>query len=247
VDALSGLVLLLTAPLIPLFMVLIGSAADNLTRRQWTELSRLSAHFLDVLQGLPTLKLFNRSRGQARIIAEISDLHRRATMDVLRVAFLSALALELLATIGTAVIAVETGLRLLYGRLSFQEALFILILTPEFYFPLRQLAARFHAGVSSSAAAERIYEILQTPIPAGGRVGEAAGASPPDEAGAPGIRFSGVTVLDASAGPALDGVEIRPEGRWRWWGLGLGAPWRGPVASLLQQARSGDGKIRDDR
>jgi ATP-binding cassette subfamily C protein CydCD len=208
VDPLSGLVLLFTAPLIPLFMVLIGGATDALTTRQWTELSRMGAHFLDVLQGLPTLKLLNRSRGQARVIAELSDRHRRATMDVLRVAFLSALVLELLATIGTAVIAVETGLRVLYGRLAFSEALFILILAPEFYFPLRQLAARFHAGVSGSAAADRIYAILRMPMEPLVQplriVGEGMA-----EVGAPEIRFSGVTVTyDDPSRLALDSADL---------------------------------------
>ena len=116
-DAISGLVLLLTAPLIPVFMALIGTLADGLTRRQWTTLSRLSAHFLDVLQGLTTLKLFGRSREQVAVIAEMSERFREATMDVLRVSFLSALVLEMVATLSTAVVAVEIGLRLLNGRL----------------------------------------------------------------------------------------------------------------------------------
>jgi ATP-binding cassette, subfamily C, bacterial CydCD len=164
-DPVSGLVLLLTAPLIPLFMILIGSQADAMTRRQWVSLSRMSAHFLDVLQGLPTLKLFNRSRDQLSSIAATSDRHRLATMDVLRVAFLSALVLELVATISTAVVAVEVGLSLLYGRLAFEQAFFILILAPEFYLPLRLLGARFHAGVTGVTAAERIFEIADCRLP----------------------------------------------------------------------------------
>jgi ATP-binding cassette subfamily C protein CydCD len=164
-DPLSGLIFLLTAPLIPIFMILIGGQADAMTRRQWTSLSRMSAHFLDVLQGLPTLKLFNRSQDQLRSIAAISDRHRQATMGVLRVAFLSALVLELVATLSTAVVAVEIGLRLLYGRLAFEQAFFILILAPEFYLPLRLLGARFHAGISGVMAAERIYEIADCELP----------------------------------------------------------------------------------
>ena len=155
-DPLSGLVLLLTAPLIPLFMILIGSLADGLTQRQWTALSRMSAHFLDVLQGLTTLKLFNRSREQIRVIAEISDRHRDATLSVLRVAFLSALVLEMVGTLSTAVVAVEIGLRLLYGRLAFEQAFFVLILAPEFYLPLRLLGTRFHAGIAGVTAARRV-------------------------------------------------------------------------------------------
>jgi ATP-binding cassette subfamily C protein CydD len=127
-DILSGIVLLLTAPMIPFFMVLIGSLASAQSRKQWTQLSHLSAHFLDVLQGLTTLKIFGRSHEQAQEIAHISEQFRDATMSVLRIAFLSALALEMLATISTAIIAVEIGLRLLYGRMAFDEAFFILIL-----------------------------------------------------------------------------------------------------------------------
>ena len=164
-DWLSGLVMLLTAPLIPVFMVLIGSLAENLTRRQWTSLSRMSAHFLDVLQGLTTLKLLGRSREQLQVIAQISDQFRGATMGVLRVTFLSALVLEMVATISTAVVAVQIGLRLLYGHLSFQQGFFVLLLAPEFYLPLRMLGARFHAGMQGVAAAQRIFEVLETPAP----------------------------------------------------------------------------------
>jgi len=165
-DWVSGLVLLLTAPILPLFMMLIGSLADRLTRRQFSSLSRMSAHFLDVLQGLTTLKLLGRSREQAVAVAGISDQFRRATMGVLRVAFLSALVLEMASTIGTAVVAVQVGLRLLYGRLAFEQALFVLILAPEFYLPLRSLGARFHSGMQGVAAARRIFEVLETPAPA---------------------------------------------------------------------------------
>ena len=129
-DALSGLVLLLTAPIIPVFMFLIGNLADAMARRQWQSLSRMSAHFLDVLQGLTTLKLFGRARDQAQVIAQISDHFRETTLGVLRVAFLSALVQEIVATLSTAIVAVEIGLRLLYGRLSFEQALFVLILAP---------------------------------------------------------------------------------------------------------------------
>ncbi len=161
-DAISGLVLLLTAPLIPIFMVLIGSLADALSKRQWETLSRLSAHFLDVLQGLTTLKLLGQSRAQARVIAAVTDRFRETTMGVLKVAFLSALVLELVATLSTAVVAVEIGLRLLYGRMDFERAFFVLLLAPEFYIPLRMLGTRFHAAVDGVTAAARIFKILET-------------------------------------------------------------------------------------
>lgn len=164
IDWLSALVMALTAPLIPAFMVLIGRLAERATRRQWRALSLMSAHFLDVLQGLRTLKELGQSRAQVRNIERVSEEFRATTLLVLRVAFLSALALELLATLSTALVAVEIGLRLLYGRIPFQQALFVLILAPEFYQPLRTLGARFHAGMEGTSAARRIFDILNLPI-----------------------------------------------------------------------------------
>jgi ATP-binding cassette subfamily C protein CydD len=163
-DPLSGIVLLVTAPLIPFFMILIGKGAEIVTQRQYEILSRLSAHFLDSLQGLTTLKLFGQSKAHAKNIAKVSDQFRDVTLGVLRVTFLSALALELLATLSTAIVAVEIGFRLLYAKMEFREALFLLILAPEFYMPLRMLGARFHAGMAGTSAAKRIYEILDIPI-----------------------------------------------------------------------------------
>ena len=179
VDNLTGLVLLITAPLIPVFMVLIGDRSSALTRRQWSLLSRTSAYFLDVIQGLKTLKALGQSRRQSAVIEQVSDQFRAATMNVLRVTFLSALALELVATISIAIVAVEIGLRLLAGRFTYQHALFLLLLAPEFYLPLRSLGARFHAGMAGLAASKRIFEILDQPIrseipasyPTGGQTG----------------------------------------------------------------------------
>lgn len=163
-DWISGLVLLLTAPLIPFFMILIGRTGEVLTRRQYTLLGRLSASFLDSLQGLVTLKQFGRERDRIRELADASDRYRRVTLSVLRVTFLSALALELLATLSVAVVAVEVGLRLLYGWLEFRQAFFVLLLAPEFYLPLRMLGLRFHAGMAGTTAAQRIFEILDAPL-----------------------------------------------------------------------------------
>lgn len=164
IDLLSGVVLLITGPLIPFFMILIGKGAEIVTKRQYETLSRLSAHFLDSLQGLTTLKIFGQSKPHARNIEKVSEQFRDTTMQVLRITFLSALALELLTTISTAVIAVEIGLRLLYARMDFLQALFILVLAPEFYLPLRMLGLRFHAGMDGTAAARRIFEILDIEI-----------------------------------------------------------------------------------
>jgi ATP-binding cassette subfamily C protein CydD len=162
-DALTFLIMVITAPLIPLFMVLIGKAAGALAHQQYDSLSRLSAHFLDVIQGLATLKLFNRSRYQIQTIGRISDEFGAATLGVLRVAFLSAFALELLATLSVAIIAVEIGLRLLAGGIGFEQALLLLVLAPEFYQPLRTLGARFHAGAEAKSAADQIYALLELP------------------------------------------------------------------------------------
>jgi thiol reductant ABC exporter CydD subunit len=164
-DPLSALVLLLTFPLIPLFMWLIGARARATTERQWVTLSRLSARFLDAVQGLATLKAFGRARDQADAIARASNRYRQVTMGVLRLAFLSALVLELLATLGTAIVAVEVGLRLLYAKLAFGDALLVLILAPEFYRPLRSLGAAFHAGMAGREAAGRIGELLDADGP----------------------------------------------------------------------------------
>jgi ATP-binding cassette subfamily C protein CydD len=203
-DFVSGLVLLLTAPLIPVFMLLIGSLASVLTRRQYGALSRMSAHFLDVLQGLTTLKVFGRSRAQIAIIGQISDQFRRTTLDVLRVAFLSALVLEMVATLSTAIIAVEIGLRLLAGQLEFEQAFFVLILAPEFYLPLRLLGTRFHVGVAGVTAAQRIFEVLETPVPDGGLAREL-----PGDVRQADIRFEQVRFAYApGARPALDGVTF---------------------------------------
>ena len=161
-DVLSGVVLLVTAPLIPVFMFLIGSSAKTITDRQFSTLSRLAAQFLDSLQGLTTLRLFNQAKAYSLKIEETSDEYRKTTMKVLQVTFLSALALELLATLSTAVVAVEIGLRLLYSRVALEQALFLLLIAPEFYIPLRQLGLRFHAGMEGESSAERIFEILDT-------------------------------------------------------------------------------------
>ncbi len=164
-DLLSGVVLILTAPIIPIFMVLIGRLADARSRRQWLDMARLSAFFLDTIQGLATLKILGRSRAQIEAIGRVSEAFRSSSMAVLRLAFLSALVLELVATLSVAVVAVEIGLRLLGGRLGFESAFFVLLLAPEFYLPMRRLGAAFHAGVAGVAASARLFEILQEARP----------------------------------------------------------------------------------
>ncbi|HUA40919.1 MAG TPA: thiol reductant ABC exporter subunit CydD [Streptosporangiaceae bacterium] len=164
-DWLSGLVILATLPLIPVFAVLIGLHTRASTQRQWQLLARLGGHFLDVVEGLPTLKVFGRAKAQAEEIRKVTEQHRIATMSTLRVAFLSALVLELAATLATAVVAVEVGLRLLAGHLSYQTALLVLILTPEAYLPLRNVGAQFHASMEGATAAQQVFDILDTALP----------------------------------------------------------------------------------
>ena len=155
-DMVSALILLFTAPFIPLFMVLIGSRAGRLNQRQWRRLATLSARFLDSLQGLTTLKLFNATRREAEVIARITDNYRQTTVSVLRVAFLSALVLEFLATVSVALAAVLIGFKLLSGSMTFQTGFFVLLLAPEFYLPLRTLGTHYHARLSAQAAAQGI-------------------------------------------------------------------------------------------
>ena len=162
-DWITGLILLITVPLIPFFMILIGRQAEATTKRQWQTLSRLSAHFLDVLQGLKTLKLLGQSAGQVRGIERASDEFRRATMASLRVAFVSALVLELLASLSMAMVAVAIGLRVIPGLMPFETAFFLLVLVPDFYLPWRMLGTRFHDGLNGMEASKRIFEILDAP------------------------------------------------------------------------------------
>ena len=165
IDLLTGVIFLLTAPLIPFFMILIGKTVDHFTHRQWVMLTRMSNHFLDTIQGLVTLKTLGISMERESEIAEVSNAYRIATLNVLRLAFLSSFVLELVSTISTAIVAVQIGLRLLYDSVSFREAFLILLIAPEFYLPLRTLGMRFHAGASGMSAFRRITEILNLPLP----------------------------------------------------------------------------------
>ena len=182
IDPLSAVLLAFTGPLIPLFLWLVGDTSSRQARRQWQSLGRLSAQFLDALQGLATLKAFNRSRTQTAHIEAASESFRSVTMRLLRVAFLSSLTLEWLATISTALIAVQVGVRLLYAELSFEAALFVLLLAPEFYLPLRTLGIRFHAGTSGSQSAASVFEILDESLPVSAPGSQGPGLAPEDPA-----------------------------------------------------------------
>jgi ATP-binding cassette subfamily C protein CydD len=164
-DWISGVVIAGTLPLIPLFGILVGLHTKARTQRQWHLLAALGGHFLDVVEGLPTLKIFGRAKAQAETIRKVTDEHRSATMAALRIAFLSALVLELAAALATALVAVEVGLRLLAGHIGYETALLVLLLTPEAYLPLRAMGTQFHASAEGTAAADRVFEILDTPQP----------------------------------------------------------------------------------
>ena len=206
-DWVSGLVLVLTAPFIPVFMILIGKGAEELNQRQWRQLARMSGRFLDALQGLTTLKLFNASRHEAQVVADISEDYRTSTMKVLRVAFLSSLVLEFLSTVSIAVVAVLIGFRLLWGEIAFLPGFFVLLLAPEYYLPLRSLGAHYHARMEAIGAAEGVVEILQTPLP--DRMPRQETVPVPDTL--LGVQFQSVEFAYEPGRPALRGATFNAE------------------------------------
>ena len=174
VDWISGTILLLTAPLIPLFMWLIGRGAEDMNQQQWLRLARLSARFLDTLQGLGTLRLLGASRREAAVVEQVSEEYREATMRVLRVAFLSSVVLEFLSTVSIAMVAVLIGFRLMWGQMHFLQGFFVLLLAPEYYAPLRALGGVYHLRMDAIGAAQRLQPVfeLRPEAPAGGRAGD---------------------------------------------------------------------------
>ncbi|RIV18049.1 thiol reductant ABC exporter subunit CydD [Alicyclobacillaceae bacterium I2511] len=213
-DWLTALILGVTAPLIVFFMILVGKMAESTSQQQWQKLSLLAAQLLDVLEGLTTLKVFGRSRAQVQWLGRASEAYRMATLRTLRVAFVSAFLMELFATLSTAVVAVSLGLRLVSGRMSFATAFLVLLLTPEFYQPIRALGSEFHAGLNGVTAAGRVFDILdaQPPglVPEGGNsagytgalgAGEPAGGAAAPGAGEPAGRLRPSPVPVALAPP----------------------------------------------
>jgi len=163
-DPLSGVVVAVTLPLVPVFGALIGMATGRHAKERWRALGTLAHHFLDVVTGLPTLKVFGRAGAQREQIAKVTDSYRKATMSALRLSFLSSFALELIATMSVALVATEIGLRLAYGHLDLRTGLLVLILAPEAYLPLRALGSQFHATADGLAAAEEAFAVLETPV-----------------------------------------------------------------------------------
>jgi len=204
-DPLSGVVLLLATPLVPVFMWLAGAGAQARARRRWRELTRLGVHFLEVMRGLSTLIVFGRGRAQGEAIRAVSERYRRATMGTLRLAFLSALVLELAATVCTALVAVEVGLRLVAGRLDLEPGLAVLLLVPEVFLPLRAAGAEFHASAGAAAVADRLRPILEEPALAACR----ASRTIPIFGLAHEVRLEEVTVVyPGRSRPALEGVGL---------------------------------------
>ncbi len=206
-DWISALTIAVTLPLVPLFMVLVGWATRERMDRQWRLLARLSGHFLDVVAGLPTLKVFGRAKVQAENIRRITDDYRRATLRTLRIAFLSSFVLELLATISVALVAVGIGMRLVRGELDLRTGLMVLVLAPEAYLPLRQVGAQYHAAAEGLTAAAEVFDVLETePSPgssAGAGVGGPGPRPAPDLLPAPDLRTAVIRV---------EGLEVRRDG-----------------------------------
>ncbi|MFC6162996.1 thiol reductant ABC exporter subunit CydD [Kribbella jiaozuonensis] len=206
-DLIAAGTVLVTLPLIPIFMALIGWATQARSRRRQHALAVLAHHFADVVGGLTTLKLFGRAKAQESAVRRVTDQHRAASMGSLRLAFLSSFALELLASISVALVAVGVGLRLVDGKLGLETALMVLILAPEAYLPLRQVGLQFHASADGVAASEEVFRVLETPLSVRG-----------DRTDVPDLRVSPLQMYDVTVRypgrdePALDrfDLELRP-------------------------------------
>jgi thiol reductant ABC exporter CydD subunit len=208
----SALILLGLAALVPVLMVLLGRESAKRTLRQWRRLSSLSARFLELVEGLPTLRAFGRESQGRREVAEATDGLHQATMATLRVTFLSALAMELVAGFGTGLVAMLLGLRLLAGTVSFSTALAVLLVSPEVFLPLRRAGAEFHASTEGQAAAERILAVLELPAPAG--AASTAGVEATADTDVPAPTSRGATVPSpAAATVQLEAVRLTYPGR----------------------------------
>jgi ATP-binding cassette subfamily C protein CydD len=217
-DPLTALVLLFAGPMLVLLLAIIGARTRDCEQRRFRELGWMSSHFLDMVQGLATLKLFGRSREQMEVIEEVSQQFARSTLQVLRTAFQTSLVLEWAAVGATAFVALEVSLRLMHGIIPFDRALTVLLLTPDFFLPLRQLALKYHAGATGKAAAERIFALLDT-TPASGwtpqlpaRVAVASSLRQTDEETSPGrlhVNLEDVQFCyDDRSEPALQGITL---------------------------------------
>jgi thiol reductant ABC exporter CydD subunit len=203
-DLLAGLIILATLPLVPVFAILVGTSTQRRARSRWRTLSTLGAHFLDVVEGLPTLLVFRRARAQVETIRRVTEEYRRATMATLRVAFLSSAVLEFVATISVALVAVSTGLRLVGGTVDLRTGLVVIVLAPEAYWPLRQLAVHFHDSADGLAAAERVFAILDTPVAPRGSTPVGVRCDLTRSS----IRVEALTVTYGRSSPALAALDL---------------------------------------
>jgi thiol reductant ABC exporter CydD subunit len=272
IDATSAVVMLLTLPLVPVFMVLLGRYTERRTRDRARALAHLATRFLDVVRGLPTLRAYNRGEAQAESIGRASEEYRATTMRTLRVAFLSGAVLELAATLGIALVAVTVGVRLVDGGIGYEAALTVLLLAPELYVPLRALGAHYHASADGVAVAGRLLELTE------GAETEAAFPLPTEPRDGALVRLDGVSYsYPARPGTVLEDVdlELRPAETVALIGpsgsgkstlasivLGLAEPtsgrvlragcdgglesWRGDVAWIPQRATIFTGTVADN-
>jgi thiol reductant ABC exporter CydD subunit len=205
IDLTSAGVMLLTLPLVPVFMWLVGRHTEHRARERWQALSLLAGHFADVVRGLPTLRAFNRARAQAKEIERVSDAYRSATMGTLRLAFLSGTVLELAATVGVALVAVTVGVKLVDGGMGLEAGLTVLLLAPELYLPIRNVAAQFHASADGAAVAGRLLDLTEA---------QPSAATSPRRDAAPDLRTATIRLETVSvtypgrANPALDRVDL---------------------------------------
>ncbi|MCA5893684.1 thiol reductant ABC exporter subunit CydD [Isoptericola sp. NEAU-Y5] len=226
-DWVSALVCVVTLPLVPLFMWLVGVMTAGTSQRRLRTIERLGAQVLDLLAGLPTLRAFGRQTGPGARVRALGDASRRATMGTLRVAFLSGMVLELLTTLSVAIVAVGVGLRLVEGMIALVPAVAVLVLAPEVYLPLRRVGAEFHASTDGLAAAERAFAVLERPLPTPGTT--------------PAPALAGATlVLDGVSVRAGDRGVLAPAGLTARVPLGSGRPGSGRVVAL--RGPSGSGK-----
>jgi ATP-binding cassette, subfamily C, bacterial CydD len=238
VDWLSGVIVLLTLPLLPFFGALIGRATQAQAEKQWSALASLAGHFLDVMRGLPTLVGYGRAERQVEVIGEVSQQHRVATMSTLRIAFMSSAALELLASISVAIVAVTVGLRLTHGEMTLQAGLLAILLAPEVYWPVRRIGAEFHAAADGAEAIDGILAQL-----------DAEALPTPDGAGEVGVELTDVAYtypeatspvlvgVQLSAGPGLTAVT-GPSGVGKSTLLELAAGLRTPTAGTVCAGRA---------
>ena len=238
VDWVSGLIVLLTLPLLPFFAALIGRATQAETEKQWSSLAALSGHFLDVMRGLPTLVGYQRAERQVQVIGEVSQRHRAATMNTLRIAFMSSAALELLASISVAIVAVTVGVRLTHGSMTLQAGLLAILIAPEAYWPIRRIGAEFHAAADGAEAIDGILAELDADAVPTGEGDEELGLMLRDVAYTyPQASTPVLAGVHLDAGPGLTAVT-GPSGVGKSTLLELAAGLRTPTAGTVRAGRA---------